>query len=156
MGPFLAGVLWWWDLLLWALFAIGPFVMGPYVWVPPWQILPESDCVPCLSMIKDISTNYCPVDVTVQALRTFTQLDMFLCLLQSEKLKRRFFLDFFLKLSRVFLAPNGTRLSARCHFTVPKKLSISRAQPPPTCYHKWIPYASIQNIMHGAVKIIGA
>ncbi len=31
-----------------------------------------------------------------------------------------------------FWAPNGTRLSARCHFTVPKKLSISRAQPPPT------------------------
>jgi hypothetical protein len=30
-------------------------------------------------------------------------------------------------------APNGTRLSARCHFTGPKKLSISRAQPPPTC-----------------------
>jgi hypothetical protein len=34
---------------------------------------------------------------------------------------------------RVFWAPNGTRLSARCHFTGPKKLSISRAQPPPTC-----------------------
>ncbi len=30
-------------------------------------------------------------------------------------------------------APNGTRLSARCPFTGPKKLSISRAQPPPTC-----------------------
>jgi hypothetical protein len=36
-------------------------------------------------------------------------------------------------ISRVFWAPNGTRLSARCHFTGPKKLSISRAQPPPTC-----------------------
>jgi hypothetical protein len=34
---------------------------------------------------------------------------------------------------RVFWAPNGTRLSARCHFTGPKELSISRAQPPPTC-----------------------
>jgi hypothetical protein len=33
----------------------------------------------------------------------------------------------------IFWAPNGTCLSARCHFTVPKKLSISRAQPPPTC-----------------------
>jgi hypothetical protein len=33
----------------------------------------------------------------------------------------------------VFWAPNGTRLSARCHFRGPKKLSISRAQPPPTC-----------------------
>jgi hypothetical protein len=32
-----------------------------------------------------------------------------------------------------FYVPNGTRLSARCHFTGPKKLSISRAQPPPTC-----------------------
>jgi hypothetical protein len=29
--------------------------------------------------------------------------------------------------------PNGTRLSARCHFSSPKKLSISRTQPPPTC-----------------------
>ncbi len=28
-------------------------------------------------------------------------------------------------------APNGTRLSARCHFTGPKKLSNSRAQPLP-------------------------
>ncbi len=33
-------------------------------------------------------------------------------------------------------APNGTRLLARCHFTGPKKLSISRAQPPPTCPRK--------------------
>jgi hypothetical protein len=31
-----------------------------------------------------------------------------------------------------FWAPNDTHLSARCHFTGPKKLSISRAQPPPT------------------------
>jgi hypothetical protein len=31
-----------------------------------------------------------------------------------------------------FLGPkNGTRLSARCHFTGPKKVFISRAQPPP-------------------------
>jgi hypothetical protein len=30
-------------------------------------------------------------------------------------------------------APKVTRLSARCHFTGPKKLSISRVQPPPTC-----------------------
>jgi hypothetical protein len=37
--------------------------------------------------------------------------------------------------SRVFWAPSGTRLSARYHFTGPKKLSISRAQPPPTCPH---------------------
>ncbi len=28
---------------------------------------------------------------------------------------------------------NGTRLTARCHFTGLKKLSNSRAQPPPTC-----------------------
>jgi hypothetical protein len=34
---------------------------------------------------------------------------------------------------RVVWAPNGTRLSARCRFKGPKKLSISRAQPPPTC-----------------------
>ncbi len=33
--------------------------------------------------------------------------------------------------SRVFRTPNGTRLSARCRFTGPKKLSISRAQPLP-------------------------
>ena len=36
-----------------------------------------------------------------------------------------------IKISRVIWAPNGTRLSARCHFTGPKKLSNSRAQPPP-------------------------
>ncbi len=28
---------------------------------------------------------------------------------------------------------NGTRLTARCHFTGPKKVLISRAQLPPTC-----------------------
>jgi hypothetical protein len=47
---------------------------------------------------------------------------------------------------------HGTRLSARCHFSGPKKvkkLSISRAQPPPTCPCNG--YARIQNIMHGAV-----
>jgi hypothetical protein len=35
--------------------------------------------------------------------------------------------------TRVFWAPNGTRLSARCHFTGLKKLSISRAHPTPSC-----------------------
>jgi hypothetical protein len=35
--------------------------------------------------------------------------------------------------SQVFWAPKDTRLSARCHFTGPKKLEICRAQPPPTC-----------------------
>jgi hypothetical protein len=34
---------------------------------------------------------------------------------------------------RHFWAPNGTRLSARCHFAGPKKLLIFRAQSPPTC-----------------------
>ncbi len=48
-----------------------------------------------------------------------------------------------------FLAPNGTRLSARCHFTGPKKLENSRAQPPPTSPRYG--YSRIQNIMHGAV-----
>jgi hypothetical protein len=33
--------------------------------------------------------------------------------------------------SRLFWALNGTRLTARCHFTGPKKVSISMAQPPP-------------------------
>jgi hypothetical protein len=46
-------------------------------------------------------------------------------------------------------APNGTRLSARSHFTGPKKLGNSRAQPPPTSPRNG--YARIQNIMHGAV-----
>jgi len=50
---------------------------------------------------------------------------------------------------RFFWAPNGTRLSARCHFTGPKKLENSRAQPPPTSPRNG--YARIQNIMHGAV-----
>jgi hypothetical protein len=40
------------------------------------------------------------------------------------------------------------------HFTGPKKLENSRAQPPPTSPRYG--YARIQNIMHGAVKIIGA
>jgi len=35
-----------------------------------------------------------------------------------------------------------------------QKLSNSRAQPPPTSSHNG--YARIQNIMHGAVQIIGA
>jgi hypothetical protein len=52
--------------------------------------------------------------------------------------------------SRVFWAPNSTRLSAWCHFTGPKKLSISRAQPPPTCPCNG--YARIQNIMYGLYK----
>jgi hypothetical protein len=30
---------------------------------------------------------------------------------------------------RLFRAPNGTRLTTRCHFREPKKVSISRAQP---------------------------
>jgi hypothetical protein len=46
------------------------------------------------------------------------------------------------------LAPNGTRLSDRCHFTGPKKLE-NWAQPPPTSPRNG--YARIQNIMHGAV-----
>ncbi len=50
---------------------------------------------------------------------------------------------------RVFWAPNGTRLSARCYFTGPKKFSNSRAQPPPTPPRNG--YARIQNIIHGAV-----
>jgi hypothetical protein len=35
--------------------------------------------------------------------------------------------------SRLFWASNHTRLSARWHFTGPKKVSISRDHPPPTC-----------------------
>jgi hypothetical protein len=50
-------------------------------------------------------------------------------------------------------APNGTRLTARCHFTGPKKVSISRAQPSPTCPR--IGYARIKNITYGAAKIKG-
>jgi hypothetical protein len=44
---------------------------------------------------------------------------------------------------------HGTRLSARCHFTGPKKLSNSRAQPPPTFPRNGS--ARIQNMMHEAV-----
>ncbi len=44
---------------------------------------------------------------------------------------------------------NWTRLSARSHFTGPKKLGNSRAQPPPTSPRNG--YARIYNIMHGAV-----
>ncbi len=33
-----------------------------------------------------------------------------------------------------FFGPHGTRLSARCHFTAPQKVSSIRAQPPPTCH----------------------
>ncbi len=69
----------------------------------------------------------------------------------------------------VIWAPNGTRLSAWCHFTGPKnsripgpnplplatqKLSNSRAQSPTTCPRNG--YAHIQNIMHEAVEIKGA
>jgi hypothetical protein len=36
------------------------------------------------------------------------------------------------------LALNSTRLTARCHFTGPKKFSISRLQPPPACPRKVI------------------
>ncbi len=46
---------------------------------------------------------------------------------------------------QIFWAPNGTRLSAWCHFTGPKKLLNSRAQPPPTSPSNG--YACIQNIM---------
>ena len=42
-----------------------------------------------------------------------------------------------------------TCLSARCHFTGPKKLSISRAQPSPTCPRNVS--ARIKNITHGAI-----
>jgi hypothetical protein len=38
-------------------------------------------------------------------------------------------------LTQLFWPLNETRLSARCHFTGPKKVSISRPQPPPTCLH---------------------
>jgi hypothetical protein len=51
--------------------------------------------------------------------------------------------------SQVFWAQNGTRLSARCHFTGPKKLENSSAQLPPSSPRNG--YARIQNIMHGAV-----
>jgi hypothetical protein len=48
-----------------------------------------------------------------------------------------------------FWAPYGTRLTARCHFTGPKKVSISRAQPPPACPRNGS--ARIKNITYGAV-----
>ncbi len=51
--------------------------------------------------------------------------------------------------SPVFWAPNGTRHSARCHFTGPKKFLISRGQPPPTCPLNGC--ACIRNITQGAV-----
>jgi hypothetical protein len=51
--------------------------------------------------------------------------------------------------SRVFWAPICTRLSARCHFTGPKKLSNYRAQPPPTYPRNG--YARIQSNMHGDI-----
>ncbi len=35
--------------------------------------------------------------------------------------------------SQFLLAPNGTRLTARCYFKGPKQFLISRAQPLPTC-----------------------
>ncbi len=54
----------------------------------------------------------------------------------------------------VFLGPQWHSLSARCRFTGPKKLLNSRAQPPPTFPRNG--YVRIQNIMHGAVQIIGA
>jgi hypothetical protein len=47
-----------------------------------------------------------------------------------------------------FLGPKWSS-PIRCHFTGPKQLSNSRAQPPPTCPRNG--YARIQNIMHGAV-----
>ncbi len=49
-----------------------------------------------------------------------------------------------------FLGPKGhTRLTARCHFTGPKKVSISRTQPPSTCPRNRS--ARIKPITHGAV-----
>ncbi len=44
---------------------------------------------------------------------------------------------------------NSTRLSARCHFTGTKKVSISRAQPTPTCPRNG--YCPHQIITHRAV-----
>ncbi len=55
---------------------------------------------------------------------------------------------------RLSLAPNGTCLTARCHFTGPKKVSFSRAQAPPTCPSNG--FARIKSIMYRAVSIIGA
>jgi hypothetical protein len=53
--------------------------------------------------------------------------------------------------SRLLWAPNGTRLTTLCHFTGPKKVSISRAQPLPAFPRK---FARIKNITYGAVQII--
>jgi hypothetical protein len=50
-----------------------------------------------------------------------------------------------------FWAPNGTHLTARCHFTGPKKLSISMAQPPPIIIGAYI--VNIQIIQQ--FKILG-
>ncbi len=50
-------------------------------------------------------------------------------------------------MSHVIWAPNGTRLSAGCRFTGPKKLSISRAQPHPTGPRNG--YARIQTLCTG-------
>ncbi len=50
----------------------------------------------------------------------------------------------------MFWAPNGTRLSARSHFTGPKKLGNSRAQPPPTSPRNV--YASIKTLCTGLNK----
>jgi hypothetical protein len=52
---------------------------------------------------------------------------------------------------RHFWAPNGTHLTARFHFTGPKKVSISRAQPPPTCPPNVS--ARIKSITYGTDRI---
>ncbi len=51
--------------------------------------------------------------------------------------------------SRLFWASNGTHLTARCHCTSSKKISISRAQPPPNCPRNR--FAPIKSITYGAV-----
>ncbi len=56
-------------------------------------------------------------------------------------------------LRKVFGAPNDARLLARCHFTGPKKLSISRAQPPPICPRKGCcPHQKYKSITHGRIN----
>ncbi len=52
-------------------------------------------------------------------------------------------------LTAVFLAQNGTRLSARAISRGPKTLDIQRQPPPPTSSHNVS--ARIKTIMHGAV-----
>ncbi len=47
---------------------------------------------------------------------------------------------------------NGTRLTARCNFAGPKKVLISRAQPPPTCPRNGD--SLIKSITYGVVQII--